>query len=113
MLLGYAHVSKSDDKETAPQTRPLKQVGCKKVFGEPSSDQTGRRALPKVSISRFDKPHGEQGKMLARPKRQRPKGRGNRGSRPEMRGFIPQYRRSMRPVKPSRIPRMQAASWRR
>src|SRR5271155_5570889 len=34
MLLGYARVSKSEDQETAPQTRALKQAGCKKIFEE-------------------------------------------------------------------------------
>jgi DNA invertase Pin-like site-specific DNA recombinase len=37
MLLGYARVSKSDDQETAPQIRALKEAGCKKVFEESAS----------------------------------------------------------------------------
>src|SRR3954454_16765562 len=37
MLLGYARVSKSDDQETAPQIRALKEAGCKKVFEETAS----------------------------------------------------------------------------
>ena len=37
MFLGYARVSKSDDQETAPQIRALKDAGCKKVFEEAAS----------------------------------------------------------------------------
>jgi hypothetical protein len=37
MLLGYARVSRSDDQETAPQIRALKEAGCKKVFEETAS----------------------------------------------------------------------------
>ena len=37
MLLGYARVPKSDDQETAPQIRALKEAGCKKVFEEAAS----------------------------------------------------------------------------
>ncbi len=34
MLLGYAHISKSDAQQTAPQLRALKETGYKKVFEE-------------------------------------------------------------------------------
>ncbi len=37
MLLGYARVSKSEDQETAPQIRALKEAGCSKVFEESAS----------------------------------------------------------------------------
>src|SRR5208337_4498345 len=37
MLLGYARVSKSEDQQTAPQIRALKQAGCKKIFEETAS----------------------------------------------------------------------------
>src|SRR5271165_455717 len=37
MLLGYARVSKSEDQETAPQIRALKQAGCKRIFEETAS----------------------------------------------------------------------------
>ena len=37
MLLGYARVSKSDDQDTAPQIRALKDAGCAKVFQEAAS----------------------------------------------------------------------------
>jgi len=37
MLLGYARVSKSEDQETAPQIRALKNAGCKKMFEETAS----------------------------------------------------------------------------
>ena len=37
MLLGYARISKSDDQETAPQLRALKEAGCEKVFEEAAS----------------------------------------------------------------------------
>ena len=37
MLLGYARVSKSNDQQTAPQLRALKEAGCQKIFEESAS----------------------------------------------------------------------------
>lgn len=37
MLLGYARVSKSNDQQTAPQLRALRDAGCKKIFEESAS----------------------------------------------------------------------------
>ena len=37
LLVGYARVSKADDRDTAAQVKALRYAGCKRIFEEKAS----------------------------------------------------------------------------